>query len=90
MSPQVQREYDAALDSKHRFKVRGPSPFDHYHVTQYNDGKALLEPRVLARLDQLSKKTLRMLDRSVRNFAKGVVGEPVDLAELREFADPQE
>ncbi len=82
MSVQLQKEYDATLDSKHRFTLRD-SIFNHYHVKHFKDGRVVLEPRVLARPDQLSKKTLRMLDRSMQNFANGAVGKPVDLDELK-------
>lgn len=90
MSAQLQREYDASLDSKHRFTLRGRPPFNHFHVKQFTDGRLLLEPRVLATPDQLSKKTLRMLDSSMQNFSKGIVGESLDLDELREFAELEE
>ena len=90
MSAQVQREYDAFLDSKRRFTLRGRSPFKHFHVKQFTDGRVLLEPRVLATPDQLSKKTLHMLDSSMQNFSKGIAGSPVDPHELREFAELDE
>ena len=89
MSAQLQREYDATLDSKNRFTLRG-SPFNHYHVKHFKSGRVVLEPRVLARPDQLSKKTLRMLDRSIQNFAKGVVGKAIDLDDLRQYSDTKE
>lgn len=33
--------------------------------------------------DQISVKTLRMMDEAMKNFAKGIVGNPVALEELK-------
>jgi len=77
------KEYDAALDSKKRLTVRGIKDFTHYHVKVFSNGNVELEPRVLARLDQLSAKTLRMMDQSMRNYAAGVVGKPIDIDQLK-------
>jgi hypothetical protein len=49
-----------------------------------------MEPQVLAKLDQLSVNTLHMVDRSMKNFAKGIAGKPVDLEELKQYADAEE
>jgi hypothetical protein len=35
--------------------------------------------------DQISVKTLRMMDASMKNFAKGIAGDPVDIEELRKI-----
>lgn len=51
-------EYDVGLDSKKRFTVRGKLRFNNYHVKEYQDGKIELEPRYLAKLDELSNITL--------------------------------
>jgi hypothetical protein len=34
----------------------------------------------------ISKKTLKMLDSSMKNFAKGIAGEPLDMKEMRKTA----
>jgi len=49
-----------------------------------------MEPQVLAKLDQLSANTLHMMDKSMKNFAKGIAGKPVDLEELKRYADAEE
>jgi len=94
MSAELLTEYDATLDKKRRFVVRGLPPFSHFHVSVYkkNRGKKStytlkMEPRVLASLDQLSVNTLRMLDSSMNNFSKGKVSEHVDLEKVRKIAD---
>ena len=92
MSSELLTEYDATLDSKRRFVVKGVPAFKHFHVKVFKDPKNAgytfkMEPRVLASLDQLSEKTLRMMDRAMRNFADGDVSEPVDLKEIKRLAD---
>ncbi len=92
MSAELLTEYDATLDSKKRFVVRGLPGFNHFHIKVFKDPKSKgytlkMEPRVLASLDQLSEKTLRMMDASMKNIAKGVVGEPVDIKEMKRLAD---
>ncbi|MBN2188459.1 MAG: hypothetical protein JW699_03315 [Chitinispirillaceae bacterium] len=94
MSAELLKEYDATLDTKRRFVVRGLPPFNHYHVRVYTNDKGAftlkMEPQVLAKLNQLSANTLRMMDKSMKNLAKGVVGKPVNLDELKRFADAGE
>jgi hypothetical protein len=94
MSAELLTEYDATLDTKRRFVVKGVPPFKHYHVRVYANEKGAItlkmEPRVLAKLDQLSVNTLHMVDRSMKNFAKGIAGKPVDLEELKQYADAEE
>jgi hypothetical protein len=92
MSAELLTEYDATLDSKKRFVVRGLPGFNHYHVKVFKDPKSegytlKMEPRVLAGLDQLSEKTLRMMDAAMKNIAKGVASEPVDIEKMKELAD---
>jgi hypothetical protein len=38
--------------------------------------------RALANKTQISKKTLSMIDSSVKNFAKGIVGDPIDIEKI--------
>lgn len=96
MSAQLLTEYDATVDNKKRVVLRGlPAAFDHYHVSVYRDSEnnsytLRMEPRVLASLDQLSSKTLRMMDRAMGNLARGKAGEPVDLQELAKHVDGEE
>ena len=94
MSAALLIEYDATLDTKRRFVVRGLPPYKHYHVRIYANDKGAytlkMEPQVLAKLDQLSANTLHMMDKSMKNFAKGIAGNPVDLEELKRSADGEE
>jgi hypothetical protein len=92
MASKLLTEYDATMDTKKRFVVRGLPAFNHFHVRVFKDRKSnnytlKMEPRVLARLDQLSAKTLRMMDSAMMNYAKGVVGEPIDLAKMKGLSD---
>ena len=94
MSAELLTEYDATLDQKRRFVLRGLPLFNHFHVSVYRERKGRkeaytlkMQPRVLASLDQISAKTLRMLDSSMKNFAKGVASEPVNVKKLKESAD---
>jgi hypothetical protein len=93
MSAELLTEYDATLDTKRRFVVKGVPPFKHYHVRVYaNENGAItlkMEPLVLAKLDQLSANTLHMMDKSMKNFAKGIAGNPVDIEELKRYADAE-
>lgn len=94
MSAELLKEYDTTLDTKRRFVVRGLPAFKHYHVRVYTNDKGAftlkMEPQILAKLDQLSANTLHMMDKSMKNFAKGVVGKPVDLEDLKRHADSEE
>lgn len=72
------KEFDAHLDSKKRLTLRGAKS-EYYAVRMFEDGRVLLEPRVLVPPDTVSEHTLRMMDRAVENFRKGSVSEPIDL-----------
>lgn len=74
-------EYDAKLDSKKRLTIRGART-DYYHVTERKDGTIELSPRELVHPDEISKRTLKMVDKAIKHFKKGEVSEPVDMEEL--------
>ena len=74
----VLNRYDAKVDNKKRISIRG-SKYDYYSVTEYKDGKVVLEPRVLVAPFEVSNNTLSMMDKSVENIDKGTVSEPIDL-----------
>ena len=40
--------------------------------------------RAIADREHISKRTLQMIDSSMENFAKGIVGDPIDTKELRQ------
>ena len=74
----VLNRYDAKVDNKKRISIRG-SKYDYYSVTEYEDGKVVLEPRVLVTPFEVSNNTLSMMDKSVENIDKGTASEPIDL-----------
>ncbi len=84
MAEELLTEYDTTIDTKKRFVIRGIPAFNHFHVKVFRDRKKAsytlkMEPRVLASLDQLSEKSLRMIDNSMKNINKGVASEPINL-----------
>lgn len=85
MAPIVE-EYDAKLDSKKRITIRGART-QYFHVTEREDGTIELSPRELVHPDEISKKTLEMVDKAIAKFKKGEVSEPVDMDELEKLLD---
>ena len=77
------REYDAKLDTKKRITIRGNS-FEYYHVSEYSDGRIVLEPRELTVPFQVSANTLAMMDESMKNMTEGKVSAAIDLSEFAE------
>ena len=76
-------EYDAKIDTKKRLTLRG-AKYDHYRVKEFKDGHIVLEPQVLVKPFEVSGRTLRMMDSSMANLKKGVVGPAVDTKALRQ------
>ena len=85
MAAMVQ-EYDSKLDSRRRITIRN-TPYEYYHVEEYEDGIIKLEPRELTVPFQISKNTLQMMDSAMENFNEGVVSEAIDLSEFEEISD---
>lgn len=79
----VIQTYDAKIDSRKRVTLRN-ARFDYYNVRELEDGRIIMEPRVLAAPFEVSANTLSMMDSSVRNLKNGRVSEPVDLSEFME------
>lgn len=75
------REYDAHVDSKKRLTLRS-ALFEYYHVSEFADGKIVLEPRELTVPFSVSANTLKMMDTAVENFKAGKVSEEIDLSEF--------
>lgn len=75
--------YTAHLDAKNRLTIRG-ARYAYYQVKEYDNGCIFLEPRELKKPKMLSKKTLDMMDKSIRNLKLGKVSEPLDLSEMDE------
>lgn len=73
------KSYDAKIDSKKRITLRN-ALFEYFHVEEYNDGRIVLEPRVLEKPFEVSVNTLAMMDSSMENFKTGNVSDPIDLS----------
>lgn len=69
---------DVKKDARNRVTLfpNGPT-FDHYHMTQHDDGHIELHPRVLT-TPVISVRTLAMMDESMASLDAGLVGDPVD------------
>ena len=79
----IVKEYEAKLDSKHRITIRG-SEYEYFQVKQYGDGHLELLPRVLVDPAEISKNTLQMMDKSIKNLKESKVSEPIDLNSIDE------
>ena len=73
------KEYEARIDTKKRVTLRGAT-YSHYHVQEYADGHIVLEPRELVAPFEVSKRTLAVMDESMKNLRAGKVSKPVDLS----------
>ena len=51
---------------------------------EYDDGKIVLEPRVLTKPFTISENSLSMMDASMKNFKEGKVAEPIDFSEYED------
>lgn len=83
---QVVDEYDTKLDPGKRITIRGAKA-NFYHVTEREDGTIELTPIELIHREEISEKTLHMIDKAVDKFKKGRVSEPVDPDELEKLID---
>ena len=70
--------YDAKMDSKKRVTLRG-AKYEYYNVQEMDDGSIILSPRVLVSPFEISEKTLKMMDDSMKNFKAGNVSKPIKL-----------
>ncbi len=77
--PAAVKEYDARIDIKKRVTIRG-AQYENYHVYEYENGRIMLEPRVLVNPFEVSKNTLGMMDTAIENLNKGKASKPVDLS----------
>ena len=77
------KSYDTKVDSRNRLTLRN-TPYEYFHVVEYDDGKITLEPRVLTPPFEVSENTLKMMDASMENMKKGEVSSAIDLADFAE------
>jgi hypothetical protein len=75
----IVKEYEAKIDNKHRVTIRG-AQYEYYNVKEFSDGHLELEPRVLMNPNDISVKTLQMMDSAVDNLKTGKASEPIDLS----------
>lgn len=80
----VVKSYDAKIDSKKRITLRN-ALFEYFHVEEYNDGRIVLEPRVLQKPFEISENTLAMMDSSIDNLKNGNVSDPIDLSAFGDY-----
>lgn len=81
----VVKSYDAKLDDKKRLTIRDTN-YEFYYIQEFNDGTLVLRPRVLVDPNELSKNTLRMIDKSIENVKKGIASKPVDIDKYLKMA----
>jgi hypothetical protein len=74
-------EYEAELDKRKRLVIR-EAEFQHYHVSKYEDGTVVLEPRVLTAPSMISRRTLLDMDETMTAFGEGRAGPPIDPGDL--------
>ena len=74
----VINSYNSKVDSKNRITLR-KARFNYYNVQEYKDGKIILEPRVLVSPFEVSKNTLKMMDKSISNLKKNKVADPIKI-----------
>lgn len=77
------KAYDARIDAKKRITLRN-AVFEYFHVMEYDDGRIVLEPRVLTPPFQISANTLSMMDTAVENLKKGKVSDVIDLSDFED------
>lgn len=77
------KSYDAKVDSKKRITLRNPG-YDYFHVEVLDDGRIILEPRILTSPFEVSENTLKMMDQSITNMKKGKVSKPIDLSQFED------
>ena len=75
--------YDAKVDSRKRITLRN-AKYDYYNVQELEDGRIIMEPRVLTPPFEISANTLSMMDSSIKNMKSGNVSKPIDLSEFME------
>jgi archaellum component FlaF (FlaF/FlaG flagellin family) len=81
MRTKVIKQYTTSLDTKKRITIR-EAVFSHYNVKVYNDGKVVLNPRMLIDPNMISKNSFKMIESSMKNFKEGKVSDPIKLDEF--------
>jgi len=74
--------YDAKIDSRKRITLRN-ARYNYYNVQEFEDGRIIMEPRILTSPFEVSENTLAMMDNSVTYLKQGKVSKAIDLSEFR-------
>ena len=77
MPEKILKKYTAKLDSKKRMTIRDAES-EYYEVNIFKKGYIIMRPKVLVDAEEISSKTLNMMDKSVSNFKKRKSSTPVD------------
>ena len=79
-------EYDLKADSKRRVTLRS-SAYTYWHAIEFDDGRVMLEPRVLQVPATISARTLAQMDEAMRQMAAGTIGDEFDLSEVEDLVN---
>ncbi|NOX17199.1 MAG: hypothetical protein GXO87_02835 [Chlorobi bacterium] len=82
----IKKEYEAKLDGKNRLTVK-EAQYSYYQVSEFDDGTVLLKPRVLVDPETISEDTLKMIDKSMKNFSKGKVSQKINVEKYIKAVD---
>ena len=74
-------EFDTKIDGRRRLTLP-ETGYEHYHVTAYDDGHIVLEPRELVPPRSISARTLAMMDRAMDGIDAGHVSPLANPSEL--------
>ena len=75
------KEYTTKIDAKNRITIRD-AQFVNYKVSVFDDGSVMLNPRVLIDPNEISEKSLKMLEKSVKSFQKGKTSKQIKINEF--------
>ena len=79
-------ETEVKKDARNRITLPAEATYDHYLVKTFADGHIELHPRAIYD-PTISLFTLQMIDEAVANMKLGLVGPPVDTAEMDGLLD---
>ena len=79
-------ETEVKKDARNRITLPAEATYDHYLVKTFADGHIELHPRAIYD-PTISLFTLQMIDEAVANMKLGLVGPPVDTAEMDRLLD---
>ncbi len=82
----IKKEYEAKLDGKNRLTVR-EAQYSYYQVSEFDDGTILLKPRILVDPETISENTLKMIDKSMKNFSRGKVSSQINVEKYIKVVD---